>query len=392
MEIVQSPPWAQLPAEVADHVRPHLPQVVHEVIEAVGREVPAYQRPIEGEFGRALRAGVEAALGRFLDLPGTVQEAATGADREVYVALGRGELLAGRTMEALLAAYRIGARIAFSRFAELAREGGLDADAIVPLAVATFAYIDELSAASIEGFAAEQSARTGELDRLRTELLALILSGTADPASVAHTARIVGWAVPDQIVPVLVPSHRSEGLAVALGPLALVAPMLEGTVALVPMPARPAQWTELRQVLTGRNAVVGLTAPWAEAAAALRPATLALRLLATGDLSDDPLLVGERLVDLIVHHDQQLTDALVAKELAPLAAIRDSRRQRLAQTLLAWLSLRGERARVAAELHIHPQTVAYRVGQLRTLFGDSMTDPDRRFALELALRAELGRA
>jgi DNA-binding PucR family transcriptional regulator len=42
---------------------------------------------------------------------------------------------------------------------------------------------------------------------------------------------------------------------------------------------------------------------------------------------------------------------------------------------------------VAEALHVHPQTVAYRLGQLRTLFGDGLNDPDRRFALELALRA-----
>jgi DNA-binding PucR family transcriptional regulator len=31
--------------------------------------------------------------------------------------------------------------------------------------------------------------------------------------------------------------------------------------------------------------------------------------------------------------------------------------------------------------------VAYRVGQLRELFGEELNDPDRRLAIELALRA-----
>lgn len=388
METVSAPAWAELPADVVDRVRPHLPEVVDEVIAAVGREVPAYQRPLEGDFGRGLRYGVEAALGRFLDLPGTSQPAASGSDRDVYVALGRGELRAGRTLEALLAAYRVGARVAFRRFAELAREAGLDADAIVPLAVATFAYIDQLSSASIEGFAAEQSARAGEHDRLRAELLALILGGTADPAAVHDAARAIGWALPDVIVPVFVAPGRADGLSVSLGPEALVAPTAEGVVALLPAPVRPAQWNSLRRQLSGRAAVVGLVAPWAEAAAALRPATLAMRLVADGVLDDDPLLVNDHLVDLIVHRDGQLSAALMARELAPLETVRDSTRDRLAETLLAWLSYRGERARVAEALHVHPQTVAYRLGQLRTLFGDALTDPDRRFALELALRAQ----
>jgi DNA-binding PucR family transcriptional regulator len=113
-----------------------------------------------------------------------------------------------------------------------------------------------------------------------------------------------------------------------------------------------------------------------------------MRLVSDGVVSDDPLIVSEHLVDLIVHRDGQLAAALVARELAPLEQIRDNTRDRLAETLLAWLSYRGERSRVADALHVHPQTVAYRMGQLRALFGDALTDPDRRFALELALRAK----
>jgi hypothetical protein len=362
--------------------------IVEEVITAVGNEVPAYQRPIEGDFGRGLRGGVEAALGRFLDPPGDNNAATAASDREIYVLLGRGELQAGRSLEALLGAYRVGARVAFRSIAELSRAAGLDADGIVPLAVATFAYIDELSAASIEGYAAEASARAGERDRLRRELLTLILSGTADSTAVQDAAGAVGWVVPELVVPVFVDATRADGLAVHLGPSALVAPAAEGVVALVPAPTGAAQWTTLRGQFAGRTAVVGLVVPWAEAAVALRPAILAMRLVADGVLEGDPLVVGDHLVDLIVHRDAQLAQALIRRELEPLDGVRDSTRERLAETLLAWLSLRGERARIAESLHVHPQTVAYRLGQLRERFGDALNDPDRRFAIELALRAE----
>jgi DNA-binding PucR family transcriptional regulator len=42
---------------------------------------------------------------------------------------------------------------------------------------------------------------------------------------------------------------------------------------------------------------------------------------------------------------------------------------------------------VAERLGVHPQTARYRLGRLRELFGDDLADPDRRFWLELALRA-----
>ena len=40
---------------------------------------------------------------------------------------------------------------------------------------------------------------------------------------------------------------------------------------------------------------------------------------------------------------------------------------------------------VAAELDVHPQTVRYRMGQVREAFGDSLDDPEVVLALTLAL-------
>ena len=42
---------------------------------------------------------------------------------------------------------------------------------------------------------------------------------------------------------------------------------------------------------------------------------------------------------------------------------------------------------MAARLHVHPQTVRYRLGQLRELLGDALDDADARFGFALALRA-----
>jgi hypothetical protein len=389
VSISPAPPWAELPGDVVDRVRPHLPSVVDEVIAAVGREVPAYRRSLEGEFGRGLRRGVEASLGHFLDLPGTTQPAATGRAREIYVALGRGELQSGRTLEALLAAYRIGARVAFRRFAELARAEGLPDDMVVPLAVATFAYIDDLSTASMEGYTAEQFARAGERDRLRAELVEIILSGTADPAAVQDAARLVSWSLPDLVVPILIDAERADGLATSLGPAAIIAadPARHATIAIAPAPTRGHEWGALTASLSGRRAVIGTAVAWPETASSLGLVRLAARLMSDGVIDGDPVRVDERLLELVVHRDQALISAVAAQALRPLEQVRPSSRERLAETLLSWLRHRGERQRIAAELHVHPQTIAYRVGQLRELFGESLNDPDQRLAIELALRA-----
>ena len=41
---------------------------------------------------------------------------------------------------------------------------------------------------------------------------------------------------------------------------------------------------------------------------------------------------------------------------------------------------------MAQRIHVHPQTVRYRLRQITELFGDQLQDPDRRFELQLALR------
>ncbi len=57
------------------------------------------------------------------------------------------------------------------------------------------------------------------------------------------------------------------------------------------------------------------------------------------------------------------------------------------ETLRAWLDHQRHTPQIAAQLHIHAQTVRYRMAKLAELLGDTLETPDGRFALALALRA-----
>src|SRR4029079_9814388 len=105
-------PWHELPPEIAGVFRPVLADVADEMIDAV-RAVPAYARPIDGAFGEGIRSGVQAVLRQFL---AEVKACMSFPRADVYTTLGRGEMRAGRSMESLLSAYRIGARVAWRRF------------------------------------------------------------------------------------------------------------------------------------------------------------------------------------------------------------------------------------------------------------------------------------
>src|SRR5207302_6195393 len=104
-----------------------------------------------------------------------------------------------------------------------------------------------------------------------------------------------------------------------------------------------------------------------------------------GVLPDDPLFADEHLDALIVHQDGRLLTALRRRYLAPLADLPEPTRERMLETLRSWLCNLGDRKAMAADLHIHPQTVRYRLRQLRDHFGDSLDDPHLRGPLVLAL-------
>jgi DNA-binding PucR family transcriptional regulator len=59
----------------------------------------------------------------------------------------------------------------------------------------------------------------------------------------------------------------------------------------------------------------------------------------------------------------------------------------LADTLRAYLDGFGDVATVAQELHVHPNTVRYRVRRIEKLLSTSLDDPDDRLVLALGLRA-----
>jgi hypothetical protein len=385
-----------LPPELAKALRPALPDLAQHIIVAIGREVPAYARPLEGPFGRALRVGVERALSRFVDgieRPG----AGDGGAREIYVALGRGEMRAGRSLDALLSAYRIGARLAWERFVAAGEAAGHEPRTLYRLASAIFDYIDGISAESVEGFTEERAAAEGERQRRRRALARLLARDDVSGEEVHDLARLAAWTRPELIAALVVGDASGEEpdadrLASRMGGGVIAA--AEGTLAIawVPDPQAPGRRAQLESGLDAVPAALGPTVALGRAPLSLARARAAHALVLDGVVDRGGLVVAdEHLPALLLHGgDRSLAADLAAGALAPLDELRPGPRGRLRATLRAWLDHPGQVTRVAGELHVHPQTVRYRVAQLRELFGDRLEDPDARFELALALRAEPG--
>jgi sugar diacid utilization regulator len=167
-------------------------------------------------------------------------------------------------------------------------------------------------------------------------------------------------------------------------PSALVGSVDGADWALVPDPTAPGRRAELEAALRGTPAALGPAVGWRLARESARRAALGLTLA-----SDSGFVVAdERLLDLMIAADRPLATDLARSALAPLESLPRGSRERLRETLAAWLDAQGH-ARTAAEaLHVHVQTLRYRLGRLRDVFGDALDDPQRRLELSLALRIE----
>ena len=94
--------------------------------------------------------------------------------------------------------------------------------------------------------------------------------------------------------------------------------------------------------------------------------------------------MADARVGVVMITHQRRDEALSA--VRRLVALPERPRVKLEATLRAWLDHQGRVEETAAALGIHPQTVRYRLAQLRERFGTRLDDPDGRFGLALALR------
>jgi hypothetical protein len=280
--------------------------------------------------------------------------------RRGAAALGRTESRRRRGIGALLTAYQVGTGVHWQEVSELALAHDLDAGTMSQLAGLIFAFNQQLSAASVEGFTTESRTR----ERYREYLAQELLAGAPTEGMMSRA----GWTPPTTLTCVLVDPGQVTALLSAY-PDCLQAPVDDLVAVLVPDAVR----TTLLRAVAGVDAVVGPTGQWSRAHASFE------RACALADLVPErPLDTEAHLVDLVL--TGEAWEDLREEILAPLAG-----RPTLIETLRAWLLNVGRRDAVAAQLFIHPQTVRYRMGQVREAYGERLNDPAEVLKLVVAL-------
>jgi hypothetical protein len=369
-----------------------LPQMIDEVVELLSDEWPDYAKFVAADPEDSLRIA-EIALLRLVKIAERLPETTLPspfedlAEHEAFEEVGRLEWREGRSLASLMSAYRAGARVAWRHISQTGVQLGLDPASVASLAEAVFVFMEELSSASAHGYVDEQRTTSAERERLRAHLAELLLSDRSDSTLIHAMALRAGWPVPATAALVLIdPANEAAHVALdRLDPQLL--PVRHGGLAggILPDPDAPGRRAVIARTLHGCGAIIGTTVPPAQLPSSVRVAEAGARLAQAGVLRGDPVFVADHYDTIMVVRDPWLLEHLRAQALAPLAGVAPATRRRLEETLGAWLTAMGNQQATARALHVHPQTVRYRLGQLRAIFGPSLDDPANQRRLMLAV-------
>ena len=380
-------PQLRLTKRTISELRKGVPAAAERTVAAIIDDVPSYSDALSGKMGETIRNAVELALAGFISLAarsrGGAAQTPTAPAVDGAYQLGRGEARSGRTVDALLSAYRIGARVSWQEMSSTAVRTGVDAETLARFAELVFAYIDELSAASVAGHN-DELATSGRVRQRMLERLADHLLDGSNPEVVETAAENSDWTPPRTLTAVIVPESQVRTVLNSIAGETLQSTETlpteagEGMVLLLVPDVDGRRRSSLIKTLEGRDAVAGPARPWLEVRASYDRA-LRVRALGLGTDSE------EHLAELVLTADQSALADLRARALAPLDDVRASSAEKLTETLRSWLLHHGRRDAVAAELFVHAQTVRYRMGQLREIFGERLEDPRAVLELTIAL-------
>ncbi|MGI5330282.1 PucR family transcriptional regulator [Actinomadura nitritigenes] len=376
--------------DIAALLYPELPALAEEIVDRIRDRIPEYALPLGGAAGGPIRTGIEEGLHQLLAhfIIGTPIE---NQNAEFYRRLGRGEFRESRSLDALQAAYRISARVTWRRFAQVGHKAGVSPRLMYLLADNVFAFTEEMAALSVGAFTELRDRTTSAFEQTRQRLLRLLLTEPAQAirtrlSDLSVTAR---WPLPDSVACVAIGEDYDARrmIAPALDPDILADLRRPDPCLLIPDAPSAARFHNLRRAFRGVEFALGPTVPLEDAAHSLALARQTLALKSRGLLSDEEHVRSEdHLATMHLLRDDAIMRVLYRRALAPFAELKTDQRDRLCETLLAWISTGSSVMEVAALLRIHPQTVRYRMRRIEEMFPDRLNDPDWRFEMQLALR------
>lgn len=360
------------------------------LIDAVRDRIPAY-RQLHPSQTAEITAIATWALSRIIEI--WVHDGAlTDRDLLRFRGIGAARARDGRPLAAVLRAYRVAAGQAIEAIVHRGR-GRLDIDDVLALARLWLDSIDELSEAVFAGYSAAAEQLSADRDRALRELFDDLLVGRHASAG-ALGDRFRRLAVTPPARPHLLLAGTGDParplgdgaareLAGRLGPADLTTSRGGRVVMLLSGLDRPAA-VELFATRGWHGCLIarhGLT----ELPVAYRLASDALDTAPGYAFAERPLLSDgdAHVLALLAARGSTSPPQVTAAVLGPLA---DPANRHLLDSLGAYLAA-GSATTAADHLHVHPQTMRYRLRQVRELTGHDPRQPWQRLVLDIARNA-----
>jgi sugar diacid utilization regulator len=321
------------------------------------------------------------------------------------------------SLEAYLRAWRLFGETAWSAVLTAVRTGdAAEHRAALEAAARLLHHLDSVTTAGVQAYLGEVQNPLSDLRLLRRDLLESLVSGKGESEQIRRRAQALRVRLSDAYVVVVVRGaevkppeavDRPEATYAALrrivegvrshlvpadGPL--LVGVWEGEVVVLYPAATPAGVESVREAcadlaadLAADGISIGMSG-WHAGVAALATGyeeARAAERLAEGTGSSGALGFDEVLIDHIVRSSPAIERAL-DETLRPLVEYDRARQTHLVATLGAYVDAGFNVTKSAAALHVHPNSVVYRLHRIKELTAHDVHDPNELLVLILSIR------
>ncbi|MFV2174121.1 helix-turn-helix domain-containing protein [Actinomadura sp. LOL_016] len=374
---------------IGDLLRPHLDAVVEEIAGEIRRQLPAYAHSADSVQGRQMVRTIRTTVRGFVD---SVDDPAPDWTplTNLYAHIGAREASDGHGLDSLEAALRLSSQITCRRFISHAYDLGWNQETLSMLTESHFGLLAILVEAAAEGYDSAREELATRRERARGRLRDVLV---ADPPigreAIRELAKAADWTAPETICAVAL-RGPVVGTARLVPPTVLADWSGDAPYLVVPDPGGPGQDRLMAALADACPGAVGPTVPVDRGAVSLRWARRAVALAEEGVLpGDETVRCCDHLATLITAEARDLVEAAAPQYLRPLMEQPSPRREMLAETLLTYFNSGGNAVVTGRQLHIHPQTVRYRIRVIHEMFGGEPAAPDTKLATMITLNSML---
>lgn len=361
--------------------------LVERIVNEVYAEVPAYRALHTSQLAE-VRAITSWLVTRSMELWVRGADRLPEEDVERLRGIGRTRAADGRSIGAVVRAHRVGSAAAVRIIRERAGDR-LDTDDVFALGELWLTSLDQISESLSRGHVEAADRLDADRERARRALLDDLLIGRqSSPGAIRDRARTLGITPPDPAALVVVEPEGETSATVATGldllrevtgadPLVTTR---SGRVVVL-VADRDAAHVIAAMVERGLRGCALAPRALGDMSTAYRLADGALETAPPHALGDDGLLREADACVLALLNGGGVTPATVRR--AVLGPLLNLEHRHLLETLSAYFGS-GAATTAAAELHVHAQTLRYRLRRIRELTGHDPHRPWSRFVLETA--------